>query len=238
MKHEYIEDRQIVDRYLMGRLDLEEVARFEEHYLSCPACVEALKVAEAFQAGLKRAVAQDAATAAVGLQVGFVSWLARVARSPRAGFSAAAVLLLLIPLGLTWRELGRERDRNAQLAEQFSEIFAPQQDTLILSLSPERATPGDDPTVHLRLPAIPRWIVLSLELDQSGFDRYRVTLQSDGSPLWVGENLSLNHLDTLTVSLHSSFLSEGDYDLRVAGLRSGGEPVAVSAFHFRALPTD
>lgn len=238
MDHDWIEREQIVDRYLMGRTTPDETASFEEHYLSCETCLEQLEVAESFQTGLKQAVAEDAAKTAVAGRLGLLAWLARTARSPRAGLVAGALLIaLVLPLGVAYRQLGQARDANADLARQLTESRAPQANTLVLPLSPERAGPGEGPSVRFRLPEPPGWIVVSLELDRPELDGYAVELiDPDGVKLWTGARLRPNQFDALTVSLHSSLLAAGDYELRVEGLPAKGEPVAVGTFALRVLP--
>ncbi|HSR66341.1 MAG TPA: zf-HC2 domain-containing protein [Acidobacteriota bacterium] len=58
MRHEYIEENQVVDRYLMGRLSLEESEAFEEHLLHCTRCQEEMETSRALQNGLKAAAAR------------------------------------------------------------------------------------------------------------------------------------------------------------------------------------
>lgn len=43
MDHKYIEELDLVDRYLMGRLPADESAAFEEHFVDCAQCVDRLK---------------------------------------------------------------------------------------------------------------------------------------------------------------------------------------------------
>lgn len=47
MDHKYIDDLDIVDRYLMGRLGAEETSEFEEHFVDCEHCVDRLKFTKA-----------------------------------------------------------------------------------------------------------------------------------------------------------------------------------------------
>jgi len=89
MEHQYAEEHQFADRYLMGRLTAEQAAQFEQHYLHCAECVERLEVAEKFGRGLRRAVAQDATRAMVAGQVGLLTRLANT--RPRGWLAAAAV---------------------------------------------------------------------------------------------------------------------------------------------------
>ena len=61
MDHNYIEQEHIVDRYLMGKLSPSEADSFEEHYVSCKQCLDALEVAEIMQRGMKQVAAEDRA---------------------------------------------------------------------------------------------------------------------------------------------------------------------------------
>lgn len=120
MDHDYIEERQIVERYVMGRLPPEEAARFEEHYLHCQECLDRLEVAESMERGFKRAAGQDAARAAAGRQLALVAWLARLGRSRQmAALAMAVVVVALLPGLLALREIG-ERER--ELAETRSAL--------------------------------------------------------------------------------------------------------------------
>ncbi|HEX3555079.1 MAG TPA: zf-HC2 domain-containing protein [Thermoanaerobaculia bacterium] len=115
MDHTYIEENQIADRYVMGTLPAEEVERFEDHYLSCPECLDRLELAEPIQRGFKRMAGQDAAKLSAARQLGqlaIVAWLARLGRSRQIGVLLAALLLVaVLPAGLVLRgtaERGRE----------------------------------------------------------------------------------------------------------------------------------
>jgi hypothetical protein len=58
MDHKYINEFDLVERYLTGRLAAEETAQFEEHFVDCLQCVDRLKTTKAFMEGL-RLVASD-----------------------------------------------------------------------------------------------------------------------------------------------------------------------------------
>ncbi len=224
MDHNHIEEHQVVDRYLMGQLPAEEAERFEEHYLHCQECLDRLQVAEKLQRGFKRATAEDVAKVAAVQRLGVLAWLARAARSPRAGLAAAALLaVVLVPAGLMYR--------------QQSGAFQPQINTVVVTMSPERSAPAADqePSRVIRLSGAPEWLVLSLELDSPDHERYRVTLSRDGEDgVWQGDGLEPDHLDSLSFSLHSSWLRAGDYVAKVEGLATGG-PVPVAHFSFRVI---
>ncbi len=305
MDHSYIEERQIVDRYLMKQLPAGEAVRFEDHYVYCQQCLDQLELAEKLQRGFKRAAAGDAARVAAARRLGVLAWLARSLRSPRAGLVVMALLAVaVLPASLMFRELrragrqldeanaavtelrrqqaagtragdlesdlaaaraelagqrrrfeeelGRERSAREGLAGRLARILRPQINTGLFSFSPERgAPPGEldpshvDPSHIVRLSGDPEWIVLSLELDRIEHDSYRVTLARGKQEVWQRGGLEPNHLDSLALSLHSTWLAAGDYLVRVeaAGPREtgsrptgqAGEAVPIAHFSFRVI---
>ncbi len=131
MNHADVEERGAVDIYLRGGLSADEAVQFEQHFLSCPACLDQLEAAEGLQRGLRRAAVQDvsqvtermvqqAAVQAAVRQLAVVSWLSRLGRSRQAALLATGLLLVLLLPGLALRragELGRElRRAEADLA--------------------------------------------------------------------------------------------------------------------------
>jgi hypothetical protein len=60
MEHSYIEEHNIADRYLQGKLSAEERMRFEEHFVDCTQCLGRLEVTDDLRAELKIIAAEDA----------------------------------------------------------------------------------------------------------------------------------------------------------------------------------
>lgn len=146
MEHDWIDEHQVAERYLLGQLAAAEAAEFEEHSLGCPECLDRLEAAEGLAAGLKRAAAQEAALWGVVLQAGLFARLARLSRSRQASILAMALLLVVIlPGGLLLRrvgELGRELDR----ARQRPAAAATPAPSAVVSARP----PAADPEAPLR----------------------------------------------------------------------------------------
>lgn len=160
MDHAAIEEHQVVDRYLMGRLPREEAERFERHYLSCPRCLEQLEVGEQMIDGLRHAAARDVER--TGVAATLMVALTRLGRW-RAPLAAMAAALLLLPAGLLYRQLSAV---TGELEGLRAGLRSPQVNLPLLSLSPERGGPaGDEPSHALRLPSEPGSIVLQLALD-------------------------------------------------------------------------
>ena len=107
MNHIEIEERQIPELYLRGKLSPDEAAAFEEHYLHCQECLDRLELAESMDRGFKRAAGQDAATR----QLAILAWLSRLGRSRQLATLAMAVLVIAIVPGLLGLREVRERDR-------------------------------------------------------------------------------------------------------------------------------
>ena len=59
LDHATIEEEQIAERYVMGKLPPDEATLFEEHYLSCPECLDRLELAESMERGFKRAAGKS-----------------------------------------------------------------------------------------------------------------------------------------------------------------------------------
>ena len=122
MDHSTFEERQVLERYVMGQLPSEEAARLEEHFLSCPECLEQLELTEAMARGFRRAAAQDAERLAAARQLALVAWLSRLSRGRQAGLLAAAfVALVVLPGALGLRQIGA---RGRELAQARSELAA------------------------------------------------------------------------------------------------------------------
>jgi Putative zinc-finger len=275
MDHTYIEEQQIVDRYVMGKLPPEEAGRFEEHFLSCPECLDRLDLAESMQRGFKRAAGQDVARLAVARQLALVAWLSRLGRSRQMAVLAMALLVVaVLPAGLALRQIGErdrelaqerqrsaagsrsaaeagklrseldasrrdliaERQAHASAAEQLAQARQPQGNVPILFLDAERGGGAGEPSVRLRLPSKPSWIVLALTIDPPHQPSYRAILRdARGRELWRGGDLRLDERDSLSLSLPSSLLAPGDYTLAVEGLARGRKPIAAGRFAFRVL---
>ncbi|HYX24753.1 MAG TPA: zf-HC2 domain-containing protein [Thermoanaerobaculia bacterium] len=275
MNHADVEEQQIVDRYVRGTLPAEEAARFEEHYLSCPDCLDRLDLAESMKRGFQRAAGQDVARVTAARQLAVVAWLARLGRSRQAAVLAMALLVaVLLPWGLAVRRIA-ERDRElattraaleqerstassrgtaeterlrselqasqrdlAHEKEQLAQARQPQGNVPILFLNTERGgASAGGPTVRLRLPSSPGWIVLALEIDPPHQPSYQVVLRdAGGREVWRGGGLRIDEREALSLTLPSSLLAPGDYTLAVEGLAPGRQPVAAGRFAFRVLP--
>ena len=240
MNHQIIERDQIVERYLAGRLSVDEERTFEEHYLRCPACLDRLDVETDFQIGIQQVAAEDASRP----EDRSVDQASPV--SPRTGsamvfLAMAAAILMAIAAAYLGLGLSGERNRSRQLATRLDEALSPRANPLILDLAVLR---GDQaPAVQLVTPPTARPIVFQLELDRPDHEQYRATLEvdqgnEDRKALWSAEDLAPNHLESLTISVDSAFLPPGDYAIRVDSPTPGGDWRMVATYRFRIIDGD
>jgi hypothetical protein len=111
MDHTYIEEHQIADRYVQGTLPEDEAERFENHYLSCPACLDSLDLSESVQRGFRRAATQDAERLIATRQLALLAWLGRLSRQRQAGILLSALLVLTVLAGGPGFYVSAERGR-------------------------------------------------------------------------------------------------------------------------------
>lgn len=96
MDHKYINEFDLVERYLMGKLAAQETAEFEEHFVDCLRCVDRLKTTKALMDGL-RIVASEQVAEPSGYEPRGLSWWSRPTSS-RWSLALAAGILLLVAL--------------------------------------------------------------------------------------------------------------------------------------------
>ncbi len=229
MDHPRIDEDEILDRYLAGRLSAEEEALFEEHLFECADCLEKARWGEELRRGLREVVAEDAVRTTTAL--GLLAWLRR--RRPAqlvslAGLVTVALALVVVLPAIALRqrlelrrlqEETREAARNAGAAS--GGLARPVSDFLVVSLGVVRGAGSRE--VELRSNPEKAAVLLSLELETVGAASYRVTLGDQaGQVLWRGEDLEPNLYGTLLVALPSTFLAPGRYRITVEGLTAGG----------------
>jgi hypothetical protein len=249
MDHTYIEEHHVADRYVQGTLPADEADRFENHYLSCPECLDRLDLAESLQRGFRRAATQ----AAVAHHLAILAWLSRLSRRGQAGTLLSAFLVVtILSAGLGFRanthrdhqdlarmqaSLAAERAAREQAGRQLALLQQPQANFPFLQLDRERGaeTPGEGPTQRLIQPAEGQ-IVLVAQVDPPFAPSYRVRLlDGKGREIYGRQGLHPKEHDALTLSLPYSLLPPGDYTLAVDGITPGAQPADAGRFTFRML---
>ena len=118
MDHAYVEEHDLVEAYLAGRLSERDRDAFEAHYFDCETCLERLETANDFREGMRQVAAEDIAQAAAArTRLGLLAAIA--ALSLRHRLALAGALLLLVALPSLWLA-----QRNRGLQEQLAEAAA------------------------------------------------------------------------------------------------------------------
>ena len=204
MDHRDIEDREVIERYLQGRLGEEETGEFEAHLLECGECFDKVRFGEDLGRALRVAAAEDVARAAG--EAGILAWI-RAAGRRRAAAWALVLALAVAPTFLFLRERAR-----------VAELVAPRINTPVFSLGTTR-----DGAVHrISLGASPEWMVLRLALPMVEHEAYRAVLRrADGEEIWRGDGLVPDAGDRLVLSFYSTLLEPGAHELVVTGTGEG-----------------
>src|SRR5262245_56843260 len=113
MDHDYIDEHDIANRYVMRTLSNAQEAEYEAHFVACADCLAQLRDIQGLRAGLKQVAADDATGARRGARsFPALSWLSGW---PRAALAAAVLLLIVgasylaVALSTTRRELTESR---------------------------------------------------------------------------------------------------------------------------------
>lgn len=105
MDHRRIDEQNIAELYVTGRLSPEDEETFESHLLECSECRESVGWADDLRTSIRAVAAEDAARASA--QLGFLAWVSRRTRTARAGLLMAALLAVAaLPV---WLQADRSR---------------------------------------------------------------------------------------------------------------------------------
>lgn len=243
MDHIYIEENQIVDRYLMRRLSAQETDLFEDHSMSCSACLSQLELAERMQRGLQ-SVFEGLATGVPAAGVPVAEDSRKVDGPPpvssgrdrpvpyRRYALIAASLLVVVPLVYLTIEVWRLRQRLSLSAAPEAIINLPS-----FSLSPVRDSgPGNEPSFMVRVGKNADWLVLALQVDGRDYSPYSVTLLDEtGRETWSGAGLMLDGMGEIRLGLAARLFETGIYHLSVNANLPDREPFTVARYSFRLV---
>jgi len=134
----------------------------------------------------------------------------------------------------TRRDLAAETAQREALAREMAADRQPQADLPVVPLTPFRGGPADGPVRTLELPKKPGWVAFWVEPGDTDFPAYRATLRrAEGAVVFQASRLALNDLGALLVTVHSTSLRPGRYQLDLDGLPPAAAPVPVGRFPLR-----
>jgi hypothetical protein len=255
MDHAGIDDQLTAERYVLGKLTEEERDRFEEHFLDCSRCLEAIEASEGLREGLKAAATEASAPsgnvsafrprerktrplvsllAAACVGLGLLSALffaqTRAARLELAGSRQLLQQTQRRQAELEG-ELSRQRAESGRATERAASLTAAP--VFLLNLTRSSSPEPEDRVI---LPEAAGWVTLAFDRpERRGVSDYRVRVSSaDGRPIGEAAPARAASGRLLAVSLPSERLTSGDYVLEVEGL-DGNEFVSLARYRFRAV---
>lgn len=232
MDRRYIEENQIIDRYLMNKLADEEMETFEQLFLEDPELVQEIEFRKRFIRGIRKAERTGLLQSGDDESSSIWQWLP-VMRPPFPAVAAVSAAILLMLAVLQYNQITRLQSVNEEQASQISQLMAPQANTLLVPLGRTRGmTSRDEPVVRVHLSSAVEQVILALDIELLSFDNYRLSLDREGAgQLWSVESDSAPP----AVVLPAGLLIPGDYFLQVYGARSGGELAPIAQFSFTVL---
>ena len=205
-----VED-ELIDEYLAGKLDQDERASFEQHFLATPERHEQLRFARALNRYVTVASQREAAAGSF--------WTGSKSRPAFLFRMAAAVAVVALITGMVWFFLHRSSS---------PETFA----TLNLTIS--QSTRGEGvqaPKIKIPLTEEPLRIILRLPDRSPTAGSYHVELESDN-----GQKRSLKTLaqdgQSVTVVIPADELKPGQYSLKLFAVGADGAEQRINGNYF------
>lgn len=220
MSAKIIEQKQLAERYLFGRMTPPEAKFFEGVVKQSPELAEKMGLPEALQ----RTMRLLDETGTEWREKGTPAW-----QSPRIVVAlAAALLCALVLAAVGWSGRGDFAARYAKLHTQFDAgtLPAPTR-TRVFRLHPAR--PGERvPTFAIGSRQGPTLAELRLDLSYSKAPFFKVTIKRDDNIYWGRlDNQVKDSNGDLRIALNTAAFAAGDYQVEIDGadLRGEGAPV-------------
>ena len=208
MDEKHTKEDMLVERYLEGKITAEQAASFEEQFLSSDELLNELEAAERLGQGLHDMSDLENANVTKKPTSNVVSLF----QSPR--YAMAASFMLLVSMGISSVLL----QKNAHLSEFDSNQAIP---TEIIPLVSVRGAAGSELN-KLPLGDTPKQFVLMLDPGFEPYSHYRATVYQldtakEPAMLWQVDEMLPGYEDMLALSVPSSVLSPGDYEIQLEG---------------------
>ncbi|MGI9343345.1 MAG: hypothetical protein ACR2QV_10870 [Gammaproteobacteria bacterium] len=214
MDRNFVNENQLVDRYLRDELSDDERADFEAFFLSDKETLAELELAEKLQIGL-RECADRGLVEAAPTPGGF----RRALTSPQ--WAAAASVLLVCSLAFSGFLLTQLPNDPVAGATRLIPLYA---------------TRGAD------VPRVPsaradEWVVLLVDPGFDPYDEYRAAVADTGTGevIWEVVDLQPGYEDLLAVGVPGGLLQGGSYEVRVLARSGSAEFAEISRLAF-AIP--
>ncbi len=232
MDRRYVEENQIIDRYLMNKLSDEEAVAFEQIFLEDPELVQEIELRKRFLRGIRKADRTRLSQLGDDESSSIWRWLSVMRPSFPTVAAVSAAILLMVAV-LQYSQITRLQRVNEKQVNQIRQMMAPQVNTLLIPLVRTRGAPaGEEPVIRVHLSPSVEQVILTLDIEPLGFDNYWFSLNREGNGrLWSSESDNAPP----AVVLPAALLIPGDYYLHIHGARSGEVLAPVAQFSFTVL---
>ncbi len=238
MDHDYIEESNIIDRFLMGKLSEDDSEDFQDHTMSCQRCLDDLAYAERLHRGIKRVYENDAARASAPLML-LAAWLGGLNPAKRGLLALAVVLAAAGPALLVGWRIQHLQGELVNMERRYERESGPLPNVPIFRLSSQRGGAAGRPaTFPVRLGSSSQWLVLVLEVNAQEVGPLGARLLDEQDrEVWVTSGLVVDDVGEITIGLHAGRLDEGDFFLILTGHTPGQSSFKVAQFSFRVVRT-
>jgi hypothetical protein len=121
MEHPYIEEYNIADRYLSGKLSAQERMRFEGHIKNCTQCLDQLGMIDGLRMGLRAVTVKEVWRSRTYIEGGLLARIMRLSRARQKALLAGVILLIALPMGLAILEWSRAQHTLARETQAVAE---------------------------------------------------------------------------------------------------------------------
>jgi hypothetical protein len=121
MEHSYVEEHNIADCYLLGKLSAEERLRFEEHCENCLQCSDQLEDIDGLRTGLRIVAGEEVWRQRAHVKNGAFARIVQLSRANQMALLVGAILLIVLPMGLLILDWSRTRRNLAQMTLSVAE---------------------------------------------------------------------------------------------------------------------
>jgi hypothetical protein len=237
MDHSYIDENNLIDRYVRGTMPSPDRAAFEEHFLDCPQCLDQIEVARSLRTAIRAAAAdQGPALSQTPPQRSITRWRWWAATATAfLGLMTVTSFLFYQQLDRSRQQVGQIRTASSREIETMRHAFenAQQSPPAVYVLNRSR---GAAPARTISLANSPQWIVFTTEADTSQFASYAAVLRDQsGTQVWQANNLQPASPDALSVSIPSTVLSSQRHTLVFQGRDARGSLVEIASFALQVV---
>lgn len=219
MDREFIARNQIVERYFASKLPLKGAADFERYCQEHPELLDELHVSERVQAGLRL------------MEAGGIPlpWEARPKHFWEQLPTLVVLIMVVLGLGISLLVLAGKHTADlaqvARLESRLTHALEPIAGTRAITLAPDRSAPSVSNAAVFGGKSA-ELADLKIDMGWSKFGQFRVTIDrvNQGRAL-VLHNLLRDSNGNLRISLNTSALGPGSYQLTIEGMTLRGEAV-------------